>query len=238
LEVVLPTPRRFDKPGAAAGSGQSQGGTALKKKIVIFVAALAGLAMLAVAGPKLEMSWKNPGYSGGQFNKILVLALNGKAANRMEFEDRLVAAITRPGGKAYPSYEFIMRPDATPIDMKDMRELVKEQHFDAIVVARVTKHDTTTTYVPGQVYAPVAYYRTFYGYYNTLYPVVYTPGYMQTERVGQVEVNMYSTAKPDGELVWTGITNTFEIGSVMKTITSLVKVVTKQLEKDNIIAKQ
>ena len=210
----------------------------MKKKIAIFAAALAGLAMLAVAGPKLEMSWKNPEYSGGQFKKILVLALNGKAASRMEFEDRLVAAITRPGGKAYPSYEFIMRPDATPIDMKDMRELVKEQHFDAIVVARVTKHDTTTTYVPGQVYAPSPYYGTFYGYYNALYPVVYTPGYMQTERVGQVEVNMYSTAKPDGELVWTGITNTFEIGSVMKTITSLVKVLTKQLEKDDIIAKQ
>jgi len=61
---------------------------------------------------------------------------------------------------------------------------------------------------------------------------------MQTELVGQVEVNMYSPAKPDGELVWTGITNTFEIGSVMKTIKSLVKVVTKQLEKENIIAKQ
>jgi hypothetical protein len=210
----------------------------LKTKIAIFIAVLACLAMLAVAGPKLEMSWKNPGYSGGQFKKILVLALNGKAASRMEFEDQLVAAITRPGGKAYPSYEFIMRPDATPIDMKDMRELVREQKFDAIVVARVTKHDTTTTYVPGTVYTPVGYYGTFYGYYNTLYPVVYTPGYMQTERVGQVEVNMYSTTKPDGELVWTGITNTFEISSVMKTIKSLVKVVTKQLEKENIIAKE
>ena len=210
----------------------------MKTKIAIFIAVLACLAMLAVAGPKLEMSWKNPGYSGGQFKKILVLALNGKAASRMEFEDQLVAAITRPGGKAYPSYEFIMRPDATPIDMKDMRELVREQKFDAIVVARVTKHDTTTTYVPGTVYTPVGYYGTFYGYYNTLYPVVYTPGYMQTERVGQVEVNMYSTTKPDGELVWTGITNTFEISSVMKTIKSLVKVVTKQLEKENIIAKE
>src|SRR5580692_1334980 len=66
--------------------------------------------MLAVAGPKLEMSWKNPGYSGGKFKKILVLALNGKAANRMEFEDQLVAAISRPAGKVYPSYEFILRP--------------------------------------------------------------------------------------------------------------------------------
>ena len=49
---------------------------------------------------------------------------------------------------------------------------------------------------------------------------------------------MYSTAKPDGELVWTGITNTFEIGSIKKTINGLVNVVTKQLEKDGIIAKQ
>lgn len=210
----------------------------MKKKSILLIAVLAGSALLAIAGPKLEMSWKNPAYSGVQFKKILVLALNGKAANRMEFEDRLVAAISRPAGKAYPSYEFIMRPDATPIDMKDMRELVKEQNFDAIVVARVTKHDTTTTYVPGQVYTPFPYYGTFYGYYGAIYPAIYTPGYMQTERVGQVEVNLYSTAKPDGELVWTGITNTFDVSSVMKTIKDLVKVVTKQLEKENIIPPQ
>lgn len=210
----------------------------MKTKIIVFITALAGFTLVAVAGPKLEMSWKNPGYSGGQFKKILVLALNGKAANRMEFEDQLVAAISRPAGKAYPSYEFMMRPDATPIDVKDVRELVNEQHFDAVVVARVTKHDTTTTYVPGQVYTPVPYYGTFYGYYNAVYPVIYTPGYMQTERVGQVEVNLYSTGKPDGQLVWTGITNTFEISSVMKTIKSLVKVLTKRLEQDQIIARQ
>jgi hypothetical protein len=210
----------------------------LKKKSALLITALASLALFAAAAPKLEMSWKNPSYSGGQFKKILVLALNGKAANRMEFEDQLVAAISRPTGKAYPSYEFIMRPNATPIDMKDLRELVKEQNFDAIVVGRVTKHDTTTTYVPGQVYSPYPYYGTFYGYYNALYPVVYSPGYMQTERVAQVEVNFYSTAQPDGELVWTGTTNTFEIGSVMKSIKGLVKVVSKQLEKENIIQRQ
>lgn len=210
----------------------------MRKKSVLLIVVLASVALLAVAGPKLEMSWKNPVYSGVALKKILVLALNGRAANRMEFEDQLVAAITRPGAKAYPSYEFIMRPDATPIDMKDMRELVKEQNFDAIVVARVTKHDTTTTYVPGTVYTPVGYYGTFYGYYSVVYPPIYTPGYMQTDNVGQVEVNVYSTSKPDGELVWTGITNTFSIGSVMKTIKSLVKIVSKQLEKDNVIAPQ
>jgi len=205
---------------------------------MLLIALLAGLAVLAVASPKLELSWKNPNFAGGTFKNILVLALNGKAANRAEFEDEFVAAISRPEGKAYPSYEFIARPDATPIDMKDLRELVKEQKFDAIVVARLTKRDTKTTYVPGEAYTPFPYYGTFYGYYSELSPIVYAPGYMETEKEAQVEMNFYSTAKPDGELVWTGTTNTFEAGSAMKVIKDLVKVFTKELEKENIIQRE
>jgi hypothetical protein len=202
---------------------------------MLLLAVVASLALVAVAAPKLEFTWKNPTYTGGTFKNVLVLALNGKAVNRAEFEDELVAAISRPGAKAFPSYEFMPRPDLTPIDMKDMRELVKEQNFDAIVVARLTKKDTKTTYVPGQAYTPFPYYGTFYGYYGALAPVIYTPGYMETEKEAQVEVNTYSTAKADGELVWTGTTNTFDAGSVKRVIKDLVKIVSKELEKENII---
>jgi hypothetical protein len=210
----------------------------LRKKAVFVISLLASLALLAVAGPKLELSWKNPNYTGGTFKNILVLALNGKAVNRAELEDELVAAIARPGETASPSYEFMPRPDLTPIDLKDLRELVREQKFDAIIVSRVTKKETKTTYVPGEVYTPYPYYGTFYGYYGAVAPVVYTPGYMQTSKLAQVEVNLYSTAKPDGELVWTGTTNTFESGSAMKVIKELVKMVTKELEKEAVIERE
>ena len=210
----------------------------MRTKLTFLATFLAGLALMAVATPKLEFSWKNPSYTGGTFKNILVLALNGKAVNRAEFEDELVAAISRPGAKAYPSYEFMPRPDLTPIDMNDMRELVKEQNFDAIVVARLTKKETKTTYVPGQIYTPFPYYGTFYGYYGALSPVIYSPGYMETEKEAQVEVNSYSTAKPDGELVWTGTTNAFEVGSVKKLIKDLVKIVSKELEKENVIQRE
>ena len=202
----------------------------------LLIAALLSSALLAVASPKLALSWKNPNYSGGSFHNILVLGLNGKAANRAEFEDRLTAAISRPGTKVFPSYEFLARPDATPIDMSDFRSLVREQKFDGIVVARLTKRETKTTYVPGDVYTPVPYYGTFYGYYSALYPVIYSPGYMQTEKVAQVEVNFYSTRPPDGELVWTGTTNTFDASSAMKRIKDLSKIVCQELEKQEIIA--
>ena len=144
---------------------------------------------------------------------------------------------TRPGQTAAPSYAFLPRPDATPIDESDLRWVVRKQKFDAIVTALLTKNTKKTNYVPADVvYEPAAYYSTFYGYYETLVPVVYTPGYMQTEKRAQVQVNFYSTAKPEGELVWTGTTNVFDSGSVMKMIQDLVKLVTKELEKQNVIA--
>jgi hypothetical protein len=99
----------------------------------------------------------------------------------------------------------------------------------------LTKASVRTVYVPGQIYSPVPYYGTFYNYYRTVYPLVYTPGYLKNERQARVEVNFYSTAKPEGELVWTGTTETVEVRSVKKAIKDLVKAVTGELEKQKII---
>ena len=214
-------------------------GRALRKQSLLLVATAAILAipmLLVASAPKMEVSWKNPNFSGTRFTNILVLALNGKAANRAEFEDELAAAITRPGIQATQSYVFLARPDATPIDMKDMRELIREQKFDAIVVARITKAEKKTTYVPGEIYDPYPYYGTFYGYYDVVSPLVYSPGYLEKVSTAQVETNFYATAKPDGELVWTGTTNTFNGNSPMKAIKELVNVVIKELEKQNVIS--
>ena len=210
-------------------------GIILRRRPLLLLAVLIIPLFLEASSPKMLLSWRNPNYSGEQFKHILVLALNGKAENRLEFEDLLVAAIARPGIEATQSYVFLARPDATPIDMNDLKAVIREHKFDAIVVARLTKKETKTTYVPGEVYTPFPYYGTFYGYYGAVYPIVYSPGYLQKESIAQVETNFYSTAKPDGELVWTGTTNTFDAHAPMKVIKKLVNVVIKELEKQNII---
>jgi hypothetical protein len=207
----------------------------VRKQWLLFVTALAIPALLVASAPKMELSWKNPNYSGGHFTNILILALNGKAENRAEFEDELAAAIARPGIQATQSYVFLARPNATPIDLNDLKEVIREQQFDAIVVARLTKAEKKTTYVPGQTYSPYPYYGSFAAYYGAVYPLVYSPGYLVKERSAQVETNFYSTGKPDGELVWTGTTNTFNADSPMKVIKELIKVVVKELEKQSVI---
>jgi hypothetical protein len=116
-----------------------------------------------------------------------------------------------------------------------VKAVIREQHFDAILVARLTKAEKKTTYVEGQVYRPYPYYGTFAGYYGAVYPLVYSPGYLVKERIAQVETNFYLTTKPDGELVWTGTTNAFDANSPMKVINELVKIVITELEKQKVI---
>ncbi len=210
-------------------------GNSLRKRAALLVIALTGPTVWCAGGIKLRVTWKNPQYTGGAFQNILVLALNGKVEGRTDFEDALVAAISHPGQKASPSYEYLPRPDATPIEINDLKSLVEWQKFDAIVVARLTKASDRTIYVPGQIYSPVPYYGTFYGYYNALYPLVYSPGYLKNEKKAQVEVNLYSTANAQGELVWTGTTDTVEVSSVKKAIKDLVKSVSKELEEQILI---
>ena len=117
--------------------------------------------------------------------------------------------------------------------MKDLKALFEWKKFDGIVVARLTKASVKTVYVPGEIYSPFPYYGTT-ATMERCTPWFNTPGYLENEKKAQVEVN-YSTAKPEGELVWTGTTENVEVGSVKKAIKDLAKAVTEELEGQKII---
>jgi hypothetical protein len=210
-------------------------GDHLKRNALLSVALVAGLAMTGFNSTKLLFTWINPNYSGAQFKNILVLAINGRASIRAEFEDQLAAAIARPGVQAIPSYSLLPRPNATPIDMNQLRDVVQGQNIDAIVASRLVKYTKTVTDIPGQAYTPYPYYGTFYGYYAEVYPVVYSPDYLQVDKVAQVETNFYSTAKTDGELIWTGTSDTVNPRTPTKGVDALVKVLIQELQKQKII---
>jgi hypothetical protein len=210
-------------------------GGILRKPAIVVLAILGAVAISGAKSTKLAFTWKNPNYPGGSFKNILVLAMNGKASSRADFEDQMVAGLTRPGIQAVPSYSLLPRPEATPIDMDQLRSVVRGQNFDAVLVSRLVKYDKTVTFVPGQAYPLYPYYGTFYGYYGALSPVVYSPGYLQTDTTAQIETNFYSTAKPDGELVWTGTSDSVNPRSVTKVINAVVKLVVQQFEKEKII---
>jgi hypothetical protein len=205
------------------------------RRLSVFVVVLVFSVLVAEAGSKLAFSWKNSTYRGSGFKNILVLAINGKAIARADFEDRMVKEMSQPGVTVVQSYTLMPRPNATPINPDDVRGYVHDLKFDAIVVSRMVKREKKTTYVPGDDFPFYPYYGTFYGYYGAIAPIVYAPGYLETDTEAQVETNFYSTAKPDGELVWSGTTDTVNPGSIDKAVNSIVKVLVKQFKKDKLM---
>jgi len=141
----------------------------------------------------------------------------------------------RPGIQAIPSYSLLPRPNSTPIDMNQLRDVIRGQNIDAVVASRLVKVDKKVTYIPGQAYTPYPYYNTFYGYYGAIYPVLYSPDYLRVDKTAQIETNFYSTSKPDGELIWTGTSDTVNPRSPMKAIDAVAKLIVQQLETEKII---
>jgi hypothetical protein len=55
---------------------------------------------------------------------------------------------------------------------------------------------------------------------------------LKEEKKVRIETNLYVISSGEGELVWTGITDTFNPSDVNKAIDRLVKLVVKQMRLD------
>jgi hypothetical protein len=207
----------------------------LRHKKLIAVALLLVVTAGAGASTKLRISWQNPNYAHPRFKTILVIGMSNNLQTRADFEVALAGKIARPGITAIAGTDILLRPTAGKIDLNYLREQIKAFHVDAVAVSRLIKVETDVTYVPGQAYF-LPYYNSFYGFYGTVYPVVYSPGYLQEDTTVRVETNLYSVTEPDGVLVWTGMSDTFNPSSAHKVIDGLVKLVVNEFEKLGIIS--
>ena len=208
------------------------------ERILVGVITISVVMLASGKSSKVVMSWKSPAYVRTKaFSRVLALGLSDKTTIRADFEDALAAQLTATGLETLPGNTILLRPEGTHLDLKYLQTQVRDHKIDAVVVSRLIKVDNTVTYVPGTAYAPppLPYYGTFYGYYSAVYPVVYTPGYLKEERKVRIETNLYVISSGEGELVWTGITDTFNPSNMDKAIDRLVKLMVKQMQRDGVL---
>jgi hypothetical protein len=208
-------------------------------------AVLLGILLLIALGAvnaksiKMVTSWFNPQYQGQAFHKILVIGVAQDLEVRADFEDEMAAKIARPGIETIPGNHILLRPDpkAKP-DLDYLRGQIRDNHIDAVVVSRLLRVDKKVISIPSSTYiAPYPYYYSFYGYLGAVYPVMYDPGYERVDTTVSVETNVYATSKTDGDLVWTGVSDSFNPKSAKKVADGLVKEVPKRMEKDGLLPK-
>ena len=207
----------------------------LKKPFLALVLCLMAATLADGKSTKLVTSWKNPEYSGQAFHRILVLGMSAKPGVRADFEDALSKLVTREGVEAIPGNTILLRPEGSKLDIDYLKIQVKTFKIDAVIVSRLVKVDKTITYVPGQPYMPYPYYGSFYGYYGAVYPMVYTPDYLREDTTVRVETNVYAVTSGEGQLVWTGVSDTFNPRSADKVIAALCKLIVQELQKEAIV---
>jgi hypothetical protein len=206
---------------------------------LIWALTSAAMTVLPVANAKavkLLMSWKNPAYSGVKPRRILIIGMSQNPEIRADFEDDLSSALTNDGLEVIPGNHILFRPDSSDLDPEYLRGQIRDFKIDAVLVSRLVKVDKKTTYIPGHSYVvPYAYYRSFYGYYGTLYRQVYSPDYLREDTTVRVETNFYAASPTDGELIWTGTSDSFNPKSAQKVIDGVVKLIAKELKTQNIL---
>jgi len=198
---------------------------------------LAASAVGNCKSTKLVASVKSPTYNGQHFARVLVIGMSNDPAIRDDFEDAMANALKAKGVHAIPGHNILLRPKAAKMIPDYLKEQIKEHNIDAVITSRLVGVTSEVTYIPGQPYTvPYPYYNSFYGYYGALYPRVYSPDYLREDKTVRVETNLYGTSTPEGEFVWTGISETFNPNpdKVDKAINAVVQVVVQELQKEGI----
>src|ERR1700745_1509058 len=207
--------------------------------VVVWTLILCSLSVLPVVnakGTKLLVSWKNPEYSGQKPHRILVIGMSENPEMRADFEDDLSSALANDGLEVIPGNTILFRPHSAELEPDYLRGQIRDFKIDAVLVSRFFKVHKKTPYIPGHSYAvPYGYYHSFYGYYGTVYRQVYSPDYLREDTTVRVETNFYAATPPDGELIWTGTSDSFNPKSAKKVIDGLVKLIVKELTKENLL---
>jgi hypothetical protein len=187
------------------------------------VTLIALLTLMACTGTTIKDSWLDPSVTSSQhFKKIAVAVMSQDPMIRRTAEDTLVAKIKR--AQAVPMYTLI--PESEEEDPARVKARLQEAGVDGVVVMRMIGADKQTTWVPGQYPQP---YYGFGGYWGYAHPMAYSPGYLQTDTIVQVETNVYSLA--DDKLVYAARSETFNPTSAASMVREIANAIAGDLKK-------
>jgi hypothetical protein len=194
---------------------------------LLFLALLTGCS----AANPIVSEWRNPAYSNGAFQRVMIAGLGEDTSVRRNFEDEFVAQLRAVGVDALPSYRFL--PQNDKIDENRLKEIAKKANADAVLFARLVQVEQKTQYGPG--YFPYTSFGIFGSHVGASWhglggaPSVYR----FNEYVS--ETTLYDIGKND--VVWTATIRTTEPENVRTAIRSYVETVMKALQEKNLVRK-
>ncbi len=181
---------------------------------------------------ELTSSWREPDkeITLNKLNKILVVALFKDETSRRKAEDQMVTYLK---GKGVVSYNYL-NENFSKDNENIIREKVRIDGFDGVVVMRLLDVERDRSYIPGNISTYPGYYQSFGGYYFRNWPYYSNPGYYTMTQTYTVEVNVFSMR--EDKIIWTGVTETTNPDGVSKMTREIAKVVYQKMIDEGFIS--
>lgn len=191
----------------------------MKKIIFALLIVAAGCSSTSIIN-----SWKAPDatYSPEQFKKVAVLAITKDEQTRKTAEDQIVS-----NHKALHTTYSLFSSAQLGDDTLKVKNMLKEQGFDAIIVMRLITTKSKSTYVQGGVNPAYTQNYIFY------YPDYLKSGSYATDLEYIIATNFYSLTQ--NKLLWSGVTKSTNPEKVDKLVNEVAKEVVFKMKEDKFI---
>ncbi len=208
----------------------------MKRLTMHSLLAVAALACFGCATTAFQSTWKSPDAQPLQLRdrKVAAVFVSRDPLLRRLAEDAMAKEITARGAVGVAAYTFLS--DSEIRDREAAQNKAATLGFAAAAVMRVVGSETQYRHEPPPVviWAHPPYRRFWRDYWGWGWGTVWAPGYLREERIVKVETLIYSLE--DDQLVWAGVSRTFEPLRIESFIAELAVAVSEQLARDGLIA--
>ncbi|QEC69132.1 hypothetical protein FRZ67_18100 [Panacibacter ginsenosidivorans] len=180
----------------------------MKKNCLLFLFIV--IAAMSCKTTSITSSWKAVDLTPVTYKKILVIALSQPDNSLKEnMEGHLVDDLKSHGVDAISAYQQYGPKAFDQLDEKAAIAKIQNTGVDAILTIVLLNKSKEHEYIRGRIiYTPYAmYYNRFWGYYNTIYSRVYSPGYYTTSTEYFWESNLYDATSK--QLIYSVQTKSF-----------------------------
>ena len=189
------------------------------------------VVLCAGCNTELEGSWVSSKYNGQKFTSLVVLGVSRETTLRHVAEDAFVNQLALRDIRAIPSYQFLPN-NPELLKREQVEQAVKQQAVLGAIVARVAKVEKETRSGGGM--ASHAADAGFAGaYQRDMGGSDLRGGTSYQYDVVTVDVQLYDVKT--SELIWSGVTRTFDTSNLEWSTTYWAKVVIQELVKRKII---
>lgn len=188
---------------------------------------------------KITHTWKLANMPYKKYNKILVIGINGgdDLGNKEKMESEFVDDLRSMGYNAVSAIQEYGPKTFRKLDEDSVISKFQGTGIDAVITIVLLNKEKEKYYVPSQVYfSPyVMYHRHFWGYYNTMYTRIYSPGYYVENKKYFWESNLYDLSAK--ELIYSVQTESYNPGSSMQLAHEYGQKIVNDMVKNNVLRK-